>query len=40
MLKTKKNNVDKMPTEDTTPTIISSAKWLCKTNGTGASLGK
>lgn len=39
MLKTKKNIVDIIPTEDTTPAIIYSAKLLVKITGTGASLG-
>ena len=36
----KKNIVDKIPTEDTTLTIIYSAKVLFRTIGVGASFGK
>jgi len=36
----KKNTVDKIPIEDTTPTIIYSGKVLFRTTGVGASLGK
>ena len=38
-MKTKKKIDDNIPTEDTTPAIINSAKLLVRTTGTGASLG-